>query len=351
MKSNRLFILISFIFIMAIFLSMGVATVSSSSCNPSIQIVSQDPSPAIPDSYVNMVFEVSSFDGCNGLSVKLDPEYPFSLDPNATSIQTIKESFYVSGYNSAWTVPYKIRVDSDALEGDYQLKLLYHDGNSDDFESFAVEKDFNIPITDAQTDFDVVVQDTSGGQVSLGIVNIGKNTANSLIVGIPQQDNFRTTGTSEQIVGNLASGDYTIVSFNIASTRAVRNVTRMAGGAPQQFNSSIDNQLLKVQIDYTDGIGERRNVTKEIPFNNIATQGNLTSTRITGTGRYGSASSGVSKWWYVLIVVILIAAGIIVYRKYGDKIRGYWKKDADKVGKKISKNIPDWVLAEKTRRK
>ena len=114
-----------------------------------------------------------------------------------------------------------------------------------------MQKDFNITITDVQTDFDVVIQEASGTQVSIGIVNIGKNTANSLIVRIPQQENFRASGTSEQIVGNFAAGDYTIVSFNIISiARNARNATLPRNFT--QFSSQNASQPLKIQIDYTD---------------------------------------------------------------------------------------------------
>jgi len=103
------------------------------------------------------------------------------------------------------------------------LKLLTHAGVGRDFENY-VAIPFNISITDMQTDLMLLCRKSRDTNF-FGNSNTGKNTANSLIVRIPRQDGFRTSGTSEQIVGNLASGDYTIVSFNVVPT-AARNVTR-----------------------------------------------------------------------------------------------------------------------------
>ena len=75
----------------------------------------------------------------------------------------------------------------------------------------------DIDVADAQTNFDLVVQDSTSSEVSLAIANVGKNTANSMIVRIPEQNGFRVTGTNGQMVGNLDSGDYTIASFSLAA--------------------------------------------------------------------------------------------------------------------------------------
>jgi hypothetical protein len=337
--------LLSFAGILIImFVSMSLASADTVlSCNPHVNIISQDPSPAIPDSYVKVVFEISNLATCNGLSVKLNPIYPFSLDPGYNPIQTIEKNPYSPDYKTAWDVPYTIRVAQDALEGDYELKLQYHEGANKDFQySSFVEEGFNLTVTDVQTDFAVVVQQSSGTQVSLGIVNTGKNVANSLIVGIPQQDNYRPSGTSQQIVGNLAAGDYTIVSFTV-TPQFSRNTTRGAPGAVGQAPANAAEQMPKVKMDYTDGIGERRSVVKEVQ---LSSQGNSTRNNF-NMARNGTTTSTTSIWWYIGGgAVILIVAGLFFF-KYKEKL-GFWKKGSKE---KSSGKVPEWVLTERTRKK
>jgi hypothetical protein len=341
---NKILVVLALASFIIVLINLGLVKAESDLCSPEIKLVNQDPIPAIPDSYVKIIFEVSNLDNCNGFAVKLNLEYPFSLDPLTDPIQTIEKSPYAQDYKTVFNIPYKIRVASDALEGDYSLKLKYHETISKDFDYFSIEKGFNITVTDVQTNFDAVLQETSGTQVSIGIVNTGKNTANSLVVKIPQQESFRTTGTSEQIVGNLAAGDYSIVSFNVAS-KLERNVTRLNNS--RQYSNQ--EPMLKVQIDYTDGIGKRRTVIKEIPMaSSLLQQGNFTIRNLNGqTGRSTSTSnSGTSIWWYVIILAAVIGIGFIVYQKYGEQIKNFYQKSS--FHEKISKTIPDWVLAERT---
>jgi len=329
------------------------STTSNTLCFPVINLINQDPNPAIPGEYVKVLFEASGLDNpaCKGMAVKLNPQYPFSLDPDYDPIQTLDGNTYISGYKTTWMIPYKIRVADDALDGDYDLKLIYHNGNNKDFESYGfIEKTFNITITDVRTDFATVIQGTSGTQVSIGIVNTGKNTANSMVVGIPRQENFMVTGISQQIIGNLAAGDYTIVNFNINSMNQ-RNATRgnqlfnITRARNQSFNQSSSylgtNQMLKVQIDYTDGIGKRRNITKEIEFSS-SSDGNFTLRGISGfPGQAGrSSSSKLPIWAYIIGIIVILIIGIIIYRKYGDNIKDFLKS---KNHKKNSSNAPHWV--------
>lgn len=339
---NKFFIIISALFAIAI-MNAG-ANAATTACNPTINLINQDPSPAIPNDYVKVVLDISGLENanCNGFSVKLVPEYPFSLDPGYDSVQTMDGNTFISDNSQSWLVPYRIRVADDALEGDYNLKLLYHQGNSKDFTSLTSlysTQDFKITITDMQTNFDVVVQEASGNQLSLGIVNTGKNTANSLVVKIPQQDNFMAAGTSEQIVGNLAAGDYSIVSFSIAPSTSrnmpqSRNFSQARAGNFTFSGSSPTS--LKVQLDYTDGIGKRRNVTEDIQIGNSL----FRATNSTVRNIQGQAASkpGISVAGYIFLI-IMVASGIIFYRKSGKK------------HSKKSSGIPEWVSAERHRKK
>jgi hypothetical protein len=344
---NKLFILFVLIFAIAI-LTNSKFILADNLCNPNIKIVNQDPDPAVPGDYVKVLFEISGLYDCNGFVVKLNPEYPFSLDPGVNPIQTLAGTPNVQNYKAIWDVPYKLRVADDALESDYPITLTSHIGSGQDFGSNSVDTILNVSIVDSQTDFDVVVQDSSGTQASFGIVNIGKNTANSLVIKIPQQTAFRTTGVSEQIIGNLASGDYTIVNFNI-----VQSITRNFTGDmnfTRGTNNSIGQQpngqqTLQIEIDYTDGIGKRRSVIKNVQFVASSSSGNFT--RIGQITRNGTSSSSGGSLLKYLIGIIIIGGVILIIRNK-DKLAGFYKENRNE---KKSGNDPDWVSTERAQRK
>jgi hypothetical protein len=349
---NKFFALMAVALFIGFLANIILILAASNSCTPEIKLINQDPDPAIPSSYVKLLFQVSGLENpaCSeGIAVKMVQNYPFSLDSANNSIQTLEGSTYSKGYKTTWNVPYNMRIADDALDGSYELELLLHVGGGTNFESFATGKTFNISVSDSRTDFDIVVQEVSGTQASLGIVNTGKNSANSLVVSIPQQENFRITGTNEQIVGNLAAGDYTIVSFNIAPKNQ-RNMTRINGR--EQPDNSAENQLLKIQIEYTDEIGKRRVAEKELELSSSVFQGNVTANSgFNGQTNFYSRRNnvGISIWWYVLgIVILVVAVLIIVYKKYEHKIKDFYKK---RHHEKVSGNTPNWVLTERTHNK
>lgn len=307
----------------------------------------QDPIFAQPGAYVDLYIKVNN--GREELIPRmiLLPKYPFVLDPT-----TPNEATLPLGAGEKLTLHYRLNVDKLALPGDYQVEFrIYKDKSY--FPYF-----LNLKIDDVTADFDAIVQDFSGAQMSLGVINTGKNTANSLTVKIPAQDAFTVTGASGQIIGNLVAGDYTIVNFNIAPrvsrnanfTRD-RNITsqgQVRTGTEQPSFNFTQAQIppLRILLEYTDGIGERRNMTKEIPFDTFM-QGNLT-----GRASFGRAaattSTSLSVWWYVSGIVVIVLIGIYIYTKYRKKIKNL---DGKQPRGSSQKNTPNWVLEEKDERK
>lgn len=160
---------------------------------------------------------------------------------------------------NAFLVKYRLKVDKDAVNGENEIDLKYWDGDG----SIYKKATFNVSVANPKTDFDVVVQDSTTGSsttsgtntttTTLAIANIGANDASSVIVRIPNQENFRVVGTtSASVIGNLDAGDYTFVSFQIVPTGAV--------------NSTERERNLTVEVSYTDTLGIRRTVQKEVSF-------------------------------------------------------------------------------------
>ncbi len=373
---NRLFLLTSALFLVMGFFISAQSVSALGTCYPQINLVNQDPNPAVPGSYVKVLLEVSGVDNpdCKGFAVQISPQYPFSLDPGVSPIQVLNDSTYTPDFKTSWTVPFKLRVADDAIQGEYTLPIKSHTGTSRDFLTnppmqLSYDNEVNITLTDALTSFATVVQDSSGSQVSIGVVNTGTNTANSMIVSIPVQDGYRATGSSQQIVGNLIAGDYTIVSFNVASTGtstggvagAGRNFTRagnftrpagngsrqgFAGGGFGQANQTSGNAPLLIQLDYTDGIGKRRTVTNSVQLSNTLS-GNSSRTSF-GSARTSASSTSYSAWAYGLGGAIIGALLLFFIMRYQDKKKNVPIKSGHDKG---TLSDPDWVAAERLSRK
>ncbi len=204
------------------------------------------------------------------------------------------------------TVFYSVMADVNADPGLYTLDM---DLSYEDYESN--EQSINTTaglFVGGETDFDVSFSESDAGEISLSVANVGNNMAYSVKVSVPKQEGYRVSGSSSTIVGNLEKGDYTIASFNVASTQTA--VGTEGGSAEENISSaSTESDPLKVQIEYTDAKGERITVDKEVELE--MTTGNLTEAG--GKGGPGS-SAGISSY-LLYIVLIVLAGGVFVYRK------------------------------------
>ena len=211
------------------------------------------------------------------------------------------------------TVAYSVMADVNADPGLYTLDVNL---SFEDYESNTK----NIQTTaglfvGGETDFDVSFSESDAGEISLSVANVGNNMAYSVKVSVPDQDGYRVSGSSSTIVGNLEKGDYTIASFNVASTQAAGGSSeatpdsaRASDIGDNETSASMDSNPLKVQIEYTDAKGERITVDKEVKLETTST-GNMTA-----QGPGGQRSSGFSSY-LLYIVLIVLAGGVFVYRK------------------------------------
>lgn len=233
------------------------------------------------------------------------------------------------------TVAYSVMADVNANPGLYTLdvNLSFEDYNSKE-KSIATTAGLFVG---GETDFDVSFSESDQGEISLSVANVGNNMAYSVKVSIPDQNGYRVSGSSSTIVGNLEKGDYTIASFNVASTQGVEEAesSSEAPGAARAREkdenvTSRGSNPLKVQIEYTDAKGERVTVDKEVKLE--TTDGNMTAQ---GQGRSGAAgnSSSFSSYLVYIVLIVVAGAGLFIYRRKkqieGDKQSGN-KKPEDK---------------------
>jgi len=305
----------------------GATTANNSIMSGAVSLktvfVSQDPYPAEPNSYVNLLFKLENWGTVKAENVffELVPEYPFSLDPGANTIIEIGTVNALQTDTNALLLRYKVKVDKDAVEGDNEIGVKYGFGDGSTF----YVKTFNVTVSNPQTDFDVVMQGTTSGSTTLAIANIGSNTAYSVIVTIPNQPSFTVQGVSSSIVGNLNAGDYTLASFQIASTTSAFNQSaagrvafnRSAFQGENSLNRSAPLGNLLVQISYTDTLGIRRTIQKEVNAGSLAS-GTLSS-QFSTTGR--SSMQLTDGLTYIAIGAVGIVAVVLFF-----KLRGRRKK-------------------------
>ncbi|MFH1848573.1 MAG: COG1361 S-layer family protein [archaeon] len=224
---------------------------------------------------------------------------------------------------------YQVVADSNADAGLYELalQLTYDDPIS------GTDKELNTIAgiyVGGGTDFDVAFSESSSGTTSFTIANIGSNPSFSVSVIVPEQSGWRVTGSNSMIIGNLNTGDYTVASFALqsAQTRQMapsqKNATDKEGSLAQRTNMQTSNTL-KIQIAYTDTMGKREVVEKEIGMNPQNIVGAATDSGATGTqpGMANFRGRGVVVQqsffsvyrWYIASLAVLAVAGF-VYWKY-----------------------------------
>lgn len=221
--------------------------------------------------------------------------------------------------NQSVAVDYSVMADVNADPGLYTLDV------SLSFENYDSQIQ-NIQTTaglfvGGPTDFDVSYSESSQGQTSLSIANVGNDMAYAVKVSIPDQDGYRVMGSSSTIVGNLQKGDYTIASFNVTSAQAASgqdsgtaSTATLAGGAAgyNATSASRNSNPLKVRIEYTDAKGERLTVDKDV----AVPHSGFSAGSFSGSGYRNRSSSGFgSSLPYIALIIVVAGVGIFLYRK------------------------------------
>ena len=182
----RFFILILLGFILLNFVSAEEINCSYSYNFDGIQITSlkYEPYPVNPGEYFEIWIQ-ADLGNKDYAKFELIEDFPFSLDNNEEAIRE-----YENAEHREVVMKYKVRVDKDAVEGSNELKIGY---TSSKFSDVSVVKPLEISIIGSQTSFDAVIQESTTSEVSIAIANIGKYTANSVVVRIPEQETFKVT--------------------------------------------------------------------------------------------------------------------------------------------------------------
>ena len=171
-----------------------------------------------------------------------------------------------------------------------------------------------------KTDFDVVYSGSSNGEYSFSISNIGSVSASSVTVRIPEQQEWKVSGSNSVVIGNLNEGDYTIAGFKlIQRTGTIASKTESTNTQSQRTHIIQDSKI-QVKIAYTDSRGNRETITKEVAV--VAAQsGDGTTTAKAGRfGAKGGNQSALQQVWtngkWIIIGALILVLFLLVRRKY-----------------------------------
>ena len=259
--------------IISLILLMSLITLSAAPCDLDVSLINQDPYPGIPGDYVKVVFQIDGIENpvCGLVTFEVKENYPFSLDPSSTNQISLTAGTYSRTYSSFYLATYKLRVDSDAIDGDNPIEVVYTS------EGTEFLKEFNINIEDTKADFEVNIKDYDYAtkELTFEILNIEEADVEALTIEIPKQDNIQIKGANRKVIGDLDSNEYTSAEFE---------------AIPQDGEITLN-------IIYTDSINVRRTIEKTVTFDSSYF-----------TDRNGDKKSG---GWIFYVIIIGIAAWII----------------------------------------
>jgi len=226
--------------------------VNAEPCSLTVTKINQDPYPAVPNSFVELVFQVSGVKNpeCKHVEFEVVEAFPFNVE--GENLKSIKGGTFVQNFNSEWMVPYRIFVNENAVDGIEELEVKYNFAGEEDFLS----KKFEVKIEDSQTDFEIHVKnyDYELKEITLEILNIGEVDVEAVVLEIPKQENVDVKGSNRIIVGDMDASEYTTATFEATPT---------------------DGEI-QINMLYTDAIDIRRPISKTVNYDSSYFTGRVT---------------------------------------------------------------------------
>jgi len=275
----------------------------SNSPNLVVQVLKYEPYPVNAGDWFDVWVTVQNNGQADAknVSFELQPEYPFysndSLVRNYGVILGTLNAYSagMKGDANEVVLKYRVKTADNAPDGTSDLKF----GFKTDTNSIETIGTLPIVIGKTKTDFDVVLQDLTSQGLSFAISNSGSNDASAVTITLKSQDSLIISGPQSTIIGNLAKGDFTTVTFEAVPGKGVHNVT--------------------LKVDYTDVVGVRNSIEKTVtlPANlnypaNYSAAGNSA-----GTNGFKNGSSTIPFYVYLVAGLVL---GIVVTFGY-NKLR------------------------------
>jgi hypothetical protein len=271
--------------VMLLFLLVfSVTVVSAAACDLSISLLNQNPYPAVPGDYVKVVFQIDGLASseCGDIEFALIESYPIEFDPGETGMRTFSEVDYIKDFQSNILIPYEVRIDNNALDGANLVEVSVQNK-----EEAPTTENLYIEIDDVKADFEVYVKDYNfkTHELTLEVLNIEESDVEALALSIPKQTNVIVKGPNRVVVGDLDSNEYTTADFE----------------------ATMRDGDLTVELIYSDAINVRRSTTKTITFDSAYFTDRIADQKTT------------SKLVYIFWGVVIILVGWWIVKKFTKK--------------------------------
>ncbi len=224
----------------------GIVSASTSPGLLKITLVNQEPDPANPGQYVELRFKIENLGEENiaQLYVKLEPEFPFSLDTPRDAEKYIGNIWPGISEDYGLIVKYRVRVADNAVEGENKIKMAYKYAGSDSW----TEMEFSVSV---RAIYDQVFVDNIDVQPK--IVHAGDIVA----VRFDLSNQGDTTVKDLTLSLNLASADVPFVPYGELSEKRIK---QLLPGQHETLEFALradpnaDSKLYKIPItlQYTD---------------------------------------------------------------------------------------------------
>ncbi|MGM5484352.1 MAG: PLDc N-terminal domain-containing protein [Nanobdellota archaeon] len=155
------------LFIMLIMLATGVGAATDSPLvmvdneterDSKLYMVSQQPDPAEPGSYVEVRWKVENVgeEKTGDVVFEIEPKYPFTLSKSMEKRQVLGEMDSYQTGEEAYILYYKLKVDEEAVEGPNEIDLRYSTNGGEDWSTAPYhirveEQNYLISIDDVET--------------------------------------------------------------------------------------------------------------------------------------------------------------------------------------------------------
>lgn len=277
-KKRGLLLVLSLFLVISLF-----SFVSARSCSMSANLISQDPYPATPGDYVKLVFQVDGISNpdCGNVKFELKDKFPISFDPGMSSVYSAVGGVYQLTYGNFLTIPFKVRVSNDAVEGDNQIETLLSYSNSP-----GTWNNFTLSIEDLRSDFDIYLKnyDFTTNLATFEVLNIGKSDVKAITMTILPDSSVSLKGPNKNVLGDLDSNEYTTADFELSG-----------------------KGKLHIKFEYTDGVNVRRSLEKYFDFDASNFEGRKKDEKKT------------SPLTYIIILVVVVLAGYWTFNKFRKK--------------------------------
>ena len=209
------------VIVAALMLNIGLAAAAS---NIGITLLNQDPDPAMQGHTLEVRWKITKTgdDPITNLTIKLQPQAPFSLAPGETATRSLGDWISPSGEDDYAIIHYKLNVDSDVIEDTYPLTISYsYNGNNPISKDYDIrvgeEKTPNFVIGTTTTSPKKLVRDTDEATLQVEISNIGDEDAEHVQVEMHLPEGYTPSYTyaDRDNLGTITAGESKTATFYV----------------------------------------------------------------------------------------------------------------------------------------